>query len=190
MHRPTPDGDVHGEDDLAASVTGVVPGVVDPRRGYEDAVLADGPLRVRAQRPPVQTPLGRRRETGERGVPSAVKEIRRRGSKDLLCKQQPLLYDPPSEGEGGTPQTAQLYDTPEEIRRRGSKDLLCKQQPLLYDPPSEGEGGTPQTAQLYDTPEGKGEGEGARPENDERPAGEYEQPWEWKKEEIVKALSD
>ncbi|XP_058877579.1 SH2 domain-containing adapter protein E-like, partial [Acipenser ruthenus] len=85
------------------------------------------------------------------------------------------------------PYDAQLIIT--EIRRRGSKDLLCKQQPLLYDPPSEGEGGTPQTAQLYDTPEGKGEGEGARPENDERPAGEYEQPWEWKKEEIVKALS-
>ncbi|MGH0181951.1 UNVERIFIED_CONTAM: hypothetical protein FKN15_008140 [Acipenser sinensis] len=85
------------------------------------------------------------------------------------------------------PYDAQLIIT--EIRRRGSKDLLCKQQPLLYDPPSEGEGGTPQNAQLYDTPEGKGEGEGARPENDERPAGEYEQPWEWKKEEIVKALS-
>ncbi|XP_041094950.1 SH2 domain-containing adapter protein E-like isoform X2 [Polyodon spathula] len=81
-------------------------------------------------------------------------------------------------------------DRQQEIRRRGSKDLLCKQQPLLYDPPSEGEG-PPQPPQLYDTPEGKGEGpgEGALPENDERPAGEYEQPWEWKKEEIVKALS-
>ncbi|KAK1151634.1 SH2 domain-containing adapter protein E-like [Acipenser oxyrinchus oxyrinchus] len=82
------------------------------------------------------------------------------------------------------PYDAQLIIT--EIRRRGSKDLLCKQQPLLYDPPSEGEGGTPQNPQLYDTPEGK-EGKGAQ--NDERPAGEYEQPWEWKKEEIVKALS-
>lgn len=56
--------------------------------------------------------------------------------------------------------------------------------------------------QLYDTPYEPGEGvaggtperrvragDGRLPENDERPAGEYEQPWEWKKEQIVKALS-
>uniref|UniRef100_A0A8C8B2G7 SH2 domain-containing adapter protein E n=1 Tax=Otus sunia TaxID=257818 RepID=A0A8C8B2G7_9STRI len=68
---------------------------------------------------------------------------------------------------------------PAEIRRRGSKD------PLLYDTPYEpGEGvagGTPERRARA--------GDGRLPENDERPAGEYEQPWEWKKEQIVKALS-
>lgn len=50
---------------------------------------------------------------------------------------------------------------------------------------------------IYDTPyEGglEGEREGVwipvtRPESDGRPAGEYELPWEWRKEDIVRALS-
>lgn len=50
---------------------------------------------------------------------------------------------------------------------------------------------------IYDTPyEGglEGEREGvwipvSRPESDARPAGEYELPWEWRKEDIVRALS-
>lgn len=29
----------------------------------------------------------------------------------------------------------------------------------------------------------------SRPESDARPAGEYELPWEWRKEDIVRALS-
>ncbi|XP_068778490.1 SH2 domain-containing adapter protein E [Struthio camelus] len=78
-----------------------------------------------------------------------------------------------------------------EIRRRGSKDPLVKAI-LLLDGPGEG-------PQLYDTPYEPGEGpaaerraraaDGRLPEDDERPAAEYEQPWEWKKEQIVKALS-
>ncbi|CAH2327310.1 SH2 domain-containing adapter E [Pelobates cultripes] len=100
-----------------------------------------------------------------------------------------------------------------EIRRRGSKDQLITDLQLLElsalsevkadpkKPLTQEVPGKP--PQLYDTPyeppetEGEGDGqekkprviEGPRPENDERPAGEYEQPWEWKKEHIVRALS-
>ncbi|XP_025904269.1 SH2 domain-containing adapter protein E, partial [Nothoprocta perdicaria] len=84
-----------------------------------------------------------------------------------------------------------------EIRRRGSKDPLVKAL-LLLDGPGEaadkGEAAkrpapkeAPKGPQLYDTPyEG---GEGRLPRDDERPPAEYEQPWEWKKEQIVKALA-
>ncbi|XP_067395333.1 SH2 domain-containing adapter protein E isoform X2 [Emydura macquarii macquarii] len=100
-----------------------------------------------------------------------------------------------------------------EIRRRGSKDPLVKAILLLDGPGEPGESGArPDTApkrqcskeqpgkaplQLYDTPYEPGEAQDRKaraadsrlPENDERPAAEYEQPWEWKKEQIVKALS-
>lgn len=57
--------------------------------------------------------------------------------------------------------------------------------PQLYDTPYE-----PREGVAGGTPERWGRaGDGRLPENDERPAGEYEQPWEWKKEQIVKALS-
>lgn len=71
-----------------------------------------------------------------------------------------------------------------EAKRQGSQELLVKP-PQLYDTP-------------YEPPDSEQDGEekkvlratdGTRPENDERPAGEYEQPWEWKKEHIVRALS-
>ncbi|XP_038643197.1 SH2 domain-containing adapter protein E-like [Scyliorhinus canicula] len=79
-----------------------------------------------------------------------------------------------------------------EIRRRGSKDPLGKQS-LLYDSPYEpGEGGTKQEALGNAAPEKTGNQrpmESCLPENDERPAAEYEQPWEWKTEQIVKALA-
>jgi len=60
-----------------------------------------------------------------------------------------------------------------------------------------GEEGTPSPPNIYDTPyEGglEGDSEGVwipvtRPESDVRPAGEYELPWEWRKEDIVRALS-
>lgn len=57
---------------------------------------------------------------------------------------------------------------------------------------------TPPPPNIYDTPyEGGLEGDGdggvwipvSRPESDGRPAGEYELPWEWRKEDIVRALS-
>lgn len=59
------------------------------------------------------------------------------------------------------------------------------------------EEGQPLPPNIYDTPyEGglDGDSEGvwipvSRPESDGRPAGEYELPWEWRKEDIVRALS-
>lgn len=87
---------------------------------------------------------------------------------------------------------------PTEVRRRGSKDLLkvC----VLLDrgqKERKGEDGKPLPLNIYDTPyEGglEGDREGVwipvtRPESDVRPAGEYELPWEWRKEDIVRALS-
>ncbi|XP_060937053.1 SH2 domain-containing adapter protein E [Limanda limanda] len=94
------------------------------------------------------------------------------------------------------PYDAQVIIT--EVRRRGSKDLLkvC----VLLDRGNrerKGEEGKPSPPNIYDTPyEGglEGESEGVwipvtRPESDVRPAGEYELPWEWRKEDIVRALS-
>ncbi|KAL4636137.1 SH2 domain-containing adapter protein E [Arapaima gigas] len=83
-----------------------------------------------------------------------------------------------------------------EIRRRGSKDLL-KMCALLEGGEEMAEEGRPPPPQIYDTPyEGSVETEGgvvrippSRPDLDPRPPAEYEQPWEWKKEQIVKALS-
>lgn len=85
-----------------------------------------------------------------------------------------------------------------EVRRRGSKDLL-KVCVLLDRGQKEGKGeeGKPVPLNIYDTPyEGELEGdrEGVwipvtRPESDVRPAGEYELPWEWRKEDIVRVLS-
>lgn len=86
----------------------------------------------------------------------------------------------------------QLLDSPGEpgetcakseplAKRRSSKDLPGRP-PQLYDTP-------------YEPPEGpRAEGrarpgDSRLPEDDERPAAEYEQPWEWKREQIVRALS-
>lgn len=103
-------------------------------------------------------------------------EIRRRGSKDPLVKAILLLDGPSEPGEGG----GKL----EPAKWPGGKEAVGKG-PQLYDTPYEpGEGvtgGTPERRPRA--------GDGRLPENDERPAGEYEQPWEWKKEQIVKALS-
>ncbi|NXP80461.1 SHE protein, partial [Ramphastos sulfuratus] len=105
-----------------------------------------------------------------------ITEIRRRGSKDPLVKAI-LLLDGPGELSDGGSKT-------EPTKRQGGKEPAGKG-PQLYDTPYEpGEGGT------GGTPERRARaGDGRLPENDERPAGEYEQPWEWKKEQIVKALS-
>ncbi|XP_013919446.1 PREDICTED: SH2 domain-containing adapter protein E [Thamnophis sirtalis] len=85
-----------------------------------------------------------------------------------------------------------------EIRRRGSKDPLGgKAVLLLGEPGPKGDTGAKTPAskplQIYDTPYEPAE-TGSRseirlPGNDERPPAEYEQPWEWKKEQIVKVLS-
>lgn len=71
---------------------------------------------------------------------------------------------------------------------------------LLDEPADPGAKGEPagkrpgaKPLQLYDTPyestEVGPQGDAQLPENDERPPAEYEQPWEWKKDQIVKALS-
>lgn len=94
------------------------------------------------------------------------------------------------------PYDAQVIIT--EVRRRGSKDLL-KVCVLLDRGQREGKGEEviPPPPNIYDTPyEGGLEGDSdgvwipvTRPESDVRPAGEYELPWEWRKEDIVRALS-
>ncbi|XP_076135913.1 SH2 domain-containing adapter protein E [Alosa pseudoharengus] len=80
------------------------------------------------------------------------------------------------------PYDAQLIIT--EIRRRGSRDLLK----VCVVLKGEEEGGT---TQIYDVPyEEVLEGIPlTRPECDPRPQAEYELPWEWRKEQIVRALS-
>ncbi|XP_078061089.1 uncharacterized protein LOC144486952 [Mustelus asterias] len=79
-----------------------------------------------------------------------------------------------------------------EIRRRGSKDPLGKQS-LLYDSPYEsGEMGTKQEALGNSALEKAGNQQpidSCLPEHDGRPSTEYDQPWEWKAEQIVKALA-
>ncbi|XP_070777354.1 SH2 domain-containing adapter protein E-like [Enoplosus armatus] len=79
-----------------------------------------------------------------------------------------------------------------EIRRRGSKDLLkvCVLMEASEGPVEEGQS---VPLQIYDVPyEGSGDGDMTavtRPELDPRPPAEYELPWEWKKEHIVRTLS-
>ncbi|XP_019957604.1 SH2 domain-containing adapter protein E [Paralichthys olivaceus] len=79
-----------------------------------------------------------------------------------------------------------------EIRRRGSKDLL-KVCVLMEGSEGKVEEGQSAPLQIYDVPyEGGGEGDKqvvTRPELDPRPSTEYELPWEWKKEHIVRTLS-
>ncbi|XP_034030674.1 SH2 domain-containing adapter protein E [Thalassophryne amazonica] len=94
------------------------------------------------------------------------------------------------------PYDAQVIIT--EVRRRGSKDLL-KVCVLLDRGHGEqmGDDPKPTPPNIYDIPyegELKSDSEGVwipvtRPESDGRPAGEYELPWEWRKEDIVRALS-
>ncbi|XP_036949403.1 SH2 domain-containing adapter protein E-like [Acanthopagrus latus] len=81
-----------------------------------------------------------------------------------------------------------------EIRRRGSKDLL-KVCVLMEAVEGAVEEGQPAPLQIYDVPyEGGGDGDRTAvvargPELDPRPSTEYELPWEWKKEHIVRTLS-
>ncbi|XP_073465329.1 SH2 domain-containing adapter protein E [Aquarana catesbeiana] len=104
-----------------------------------------------------------------------ITEIRRRGSKDQLITEL-LLMELTSPNESKT-----------EAKRQGSQELLVKppQPPQLYDTPYE----PPDNEQDGEEKKAQRVADGTRPENDERPAGEYEQPWEWKKEHIVRALS-
>ncbi|XP_069508081.1 SH2 domain-containing adapter protein E [Ambystoma mexicanum] len=114
-----------------------------------------------------------------------ITDIRRRGSKDPLVKVSLLVdIDSPSE----------LIGTSAKVERRASRDLLGKGN-QLYDTPYEPmEGDSEASPRLNTLPTSPQERRpratnGRLPENDERPAAEYEQPWEWKKEHIVRALS-
>jgi hypothetical protein len=87
----------------------------------------------------------------------------------------------------------QLLDGPSEpgetvkveatAKRRSSKDLLGKP-PQLYDTPYEPSEGGQRVAEVKTRP-----ADSRLPEEDDRPAAEYEQPWEWKREQIARALS-
>ncbi|XP_021427271.2 SH2 domain-containing adapter protein E [Oncorhynchus mykiss] len=103
-----------------------------------------------------------------------------------------------AEREGENDGYMEPYDAQQmitEIRRRGSKDML-KMCVLLEGVEGEVEEGRPVPPQIYDmTYEGGVEGDGGsvktpvtRPELDPRLPAEYQLPWEWKKEQIVKAL--
>lgn len=100
-----------------------------------------------------------------------ITEIRRQGSRDQLITEL-LLMELGSQNEVKT-----------EAKRQGSQELLGKP-PQLYDTPYEPPESELGAEELKQRPV-----DGTRPENDERPAEEYEQPWEWKKEHIVRALS-
>ncbi|XP_021014630.1 SH2 domain-containing adapter protein E [Mus caroli] len=104
-----------------------------------------------------------------------ITEIRRRGSKDPLVKALQLLDGPSEPGE-----TVKVEAT---VKRRSSKDLLGKP-PQLYDTPYEPSEGGQRVAEVKARP-----ADSRLPEEDDRPAAEYEQPWEWKKEQIARALS-
>lgn len=69
-------------------------------------------------------------------------------------------------------------------KRRNSKDLLGKA-PQLYDTPYEPSEGSQRVAEVKTRPVDSSR----LPEEDDRPAAEYEQPWEWKREQIARALS-
>ncbi|XP_060057441.1 SH2 domain-containing adapter protein E [Erinaceus europaeus] len=106
-----------------------------------------------------------------------ITEIRRRGSKDPLVKALQMLDSPCEPGENSLkPETL--------AKRRGSRDLLAKP-PQLYDTPYEPVDGGPRAEGKVRPPDSHSR----LPQDDERPAAEYEQPWEWKKEQIVRALS-
>ncbi len=58
----------------------------------------------------------------------------------------------------------------------------------LYDTPYEDERGR-RLGLLYADPQEEGKESSRLPQDDERPADEYDQPWEWKKDNISKAFA-
>ncbi|XP_072881651.1 SH2 domain-containing adapter protein F-like isoform X1 [Hemitrygon akajei] len=73
-----------------------------------------------------------------------------------------------------------------EIRRRGSKDASNKPLPLYDTPYEPTENGGDSEAERVPSHRPR---ESRLPEDDERPPGEYDQPWEWKKGRISKAFA-
>uniref|UniRef100_UPI00398F3B3D SH2 domain-containing adapter protein F-like isoform X2 n=1 Tax=Pristiophorus japonicus TaxID=55135 RepID=UPI00398F3B3D len=74
-----------------------------------------------------------------------------------------------------------------EIRRRGSKDSSSKPLPLYDTPYEPTENGGDSDAEKLASHRPR---ESRLPEDDERPPGEYDQPWEWKKDRISKAFAE
>ncbi|KAM9369082.1 SH2 domain-containing adapter protein D [Phaethornis superciliosus] len=141
---------------------------------------------------------GERRPTGTGtgcGVPSGTASPRHRlvrvggagpGSGLRRLEQGESEYSEPCEGEqdpepvGGSEEPAETAG----CQRQGEgRRARVQQGPQLYDTPSEewetgGEGpGVPPTRQSR------------LPRHDERPADEYDQPWEWKKDHISRAFA-
>lgn len=58
----------------------------------------------------------------------------------------------------------------------------------LYDTPYEDQRGQ-RLGLLYGEPQEEGKESSKLPQDDERPADEYDQPWEWKKDHISKAFA-
>lgn len=58
----------------------------------------------------------------------------------------------------------------------------------LYDTPYEDERGH-RLGLVYGEPQDEGRESSRLPQDDERPADEYDQPWEWKKDHISKAFA-
>ncbi|XP_022615281.1 SH2 domain-containing adapter protein D-like isoform X1 [Seriola dumerili] len=59
----------------------------------------------------------------------------------------------------------------------------------LYDTPYEDERGQ-RLGMMYGEPQEEGKESSRLPQDDERPADEYDQPWEWKKDHISKAFAE
>ncbi|XP_055518765.1 SH2 domain-containing adapter protein F-like [Leucoraja erinacea] len=77
-----------------------------------------------------------------------------------------------------------------EIRRRGSKEAPPGKPLPLYDTPYEPvENGVGHGERAAERVSAQRPRDSRLPEDDERPPGEYDQPWEWKKERISKAFA-
>lgn len=75
-----------------------------------------------------------------------------------------------------------LMDVAELQRRTGGGGVWGRGEVQLYD--------TPYEERVPGQPDLPEEGRESRlPQDDERPADEYDQPWEWKKEHISKAFA-
>ncbi|XP_053709459.1 src homology 2 domain containing transforming protein D, b isoform X2 [Synchiropus splendidus] len=104
----------------------------------------------------------------------------------LEHRQEPDLGYVPSENNG--------YMEPYEAQRvitelqRGPGSGRTQAAVQLYDTPYEDERGR-RLGFLYGDPQEEGKESSRLPQDDERPADEYDQPWEWKKDHISKAFA-
>ncbi|KAK1897328.1 SH2 domain containing adapter protein D [Dissostichus eleginoides] len=101
-------------------------------------------------------------------------------------RSEPDLRTVPCENNG--------YMEPYEAQRvitelqRGPGGGRSRGEVQLYDTPYEDERGR-RLGLLYGEPQEEGRESSRLPQDDERPADEYDQPWEWKKDHISKAFA-